>query len=92
MFFDDVVLLPIFLFIHVYVVSYLSCLVDVMRNIPQSMNSIIDFHCWWQIYDVLNDAGKPCGVRSVCVYGGTLKQPQITALQSGVVSYSISSF
>lgn len=56
------------------------------------MNSIIDFHCWWQIYDVLNDAGKPCGVKSVCVYGGTSKQPQITALQSGVVSYSISYF
>lgn len=37
-----------------------------------------------QIYDVLNDAGKPCGVRSVCVYGGTSKQPQIKALQSGV--------
>ncbi|KAH9687220.1 DEAD-box ATP-dependent RNA helicase 5 [Citrus sinensis] len=37
-----------------------------------------------QIYDVLNDAGKPCGVKSVCVYGGTSKQPQITALQSGV--------
>lgn len=37
-----------------------------------------------QIYDVLNDAGKPCGVRSVCVYGGTSKQPQIKALQSGI--------
>ena len=60
----------------------LTCLVDAMRNIPQSMNSIIDFHCWWQIYDVLHDAGKSCGVRSVCVHGGTSKQPQITALQS----------
>ncbi|ESR45894.1 hypothetical protein CICLE_v10003217mg [Citrus x clementina] len=34
------------------------------------------------IYDVLHDAGKSCGVRSVCVHGGTSKQPQITALQS----------
>ncbi|XP_076913996.1 DEAD-box ATP-dependent RNA helicase 5-like [Bidens hawaiensis] len=37
-----------------------------------------------QIYDVLSDAGKPSGVRSVCVYGGTSKGPQISALKSGV--------
>ncbi|KAJ0427826.1 putative RNA helicase [Helianthus annuus] len=36
------------------------------------------------IYDVLSDAGKPSGVRSVCVYGGTSKGPQISALKSGV--------
>ncbi|XP_031267039.1 DEAD-box ATP-dependent RNA helicase 5 [Pistacia vera] len=37
-----------------------------------------------QIYEVISDAGKSCGVKSVCVYGGTSKQPQISALQSGV--------
>ncbi|GMN40819.1 hypothetical protein TIFTF001_010049 [Ficus carica] len=37
-----------------------------------------------QISDVLCDAGKPCGVTSVCLYGGTSKGPQITALKSGV--------
>ncbi|XP_044466924.1 DEAD-box ATP-dependent RNA helicase 5 [Mangifera indica] len=37
-----------------------------------------------QIYDVISNAGKPCGVKSVCVYGGTSKQPQISALQLGV--------
>ncbi|KAK9214928.1 hypothetical protein WN944_006929 [Citrus x changshan-huyou] len=43
--------------------AMMHVLIDAMRNIPQSMNSIIDFHCWWQIYDVLHDAGKSCGVR-----------------------------
>ncbi|KAK3005631.1 hypothetical protein RJ639_017680 [Escallonia herrerae] len=38
-----------------------------------------------QIADVLCDAGKPSGVRSVCVYGGTSKGPQISSLKSGVV-------
>lgn len=42
---------------------------------------------WWQISDVLSDAGKPCGVRSVCIYGGTSKGPQISALKSGVVRF-----
>lgn len=37
-----------------------------------------------QISDVLCDAGKSCGVESVCLYGGTNKQPQITALKSGI--------
>ncbi|PWA84005.1 DEAD-box ATP-dependent RNA helicase 5 [Artemisia annua] len=37
-----------------------------------------------QIYDVISEAGKPSGVRSVCVYGGTSKGPQISALKSGV--------
>ncbi|KAA8525702.1 hypothetical protein F0562_007557 [Nyssa sinensis] len=37
-----------------------------------------------QISDVLCDSGKPCGVRSVCVYGGTSKGPQISSLKSGV--------
>ncbi|KAJ9549751.1 hypothetical protein OSB04_022294 [Centaurea solstitialis] len=37
-----------------------------------------------QIFDVLAEAGKPSGVRSVCVYGGTSKGPQISALKSGV--------
>ncbi|GFZ17096.1 DEA(D/H)-box RNA helicase family protein [Actinidia rufa] len=37
-----------------------------------------------QISDVLCDAGKPCGLQSVCVYGGTSKGPQISALKSGV--------
>ncbi|GFP79323.1 dead-box ATP-dependent RNA helicase 5 [Phtheirospermum japonicum] len=37
-----------------------------------------------QISDVLCDAGKPSGVRSVCIYGGTSKGPQISALKSGV--------
>ncbi|XP_073042782.1 DEAD-box ATP-dependent RNA helicase 5 [Primulina eburnea] len=37
-----------------------------------------------QISDVLCDAGRPCGVQSVCIYGGTSKGPQISALKSGV--------
>ncbi|KAG9139995.1 hypothetical protein Leryth_010520 [Lithospermum erythrorhizon] len=37
-----------------------------------------------QIADVLCDAGKPSGVRTVCVYGGTSKGPQIKSLKSGV--------
>ncbi|KAF5729750.1 DEAD-box ATP-dependent RNA helicase 5 isoform X1 [Tripterygium wilfordii] len=37
-----------------------------------------------QISNVLCDAGEPCGVKSVCLYGGTSKQPQIAALKSGV--------
>ncbi|XP_019152602.1 PREDICTED: DEAD-box ATP-dependent RNA helicase 5 [Ipomoea nil] len=37
-----------------------------------------------QISDVLCDAGKPNGTQSVCVYGGTSKGPQISALKSGV--------
>ncbi|XP_077244785.1 DEA(D/H)-box RNA helicase family protein [Tasmannia lanceolata] len=37
-----------------------------------------------QISDVLCDAGKSCGVKSVCVYGGTSKGPQISLLKSGV--------
>ncbi|XP_058103963.1 DEAD-box ATP-dependent RNA helicase 5 isoform X1 [Magnolia sinica] len=37
-----------------------------------------------QIADVLCDAGKPCGLKSVCLYGGTSKGPQISALKSGV--------
>lgn len=37
-----------------------------------------------QISDVLCDAGKPSGVKSVCIYGGTSKGPQIAALKSGV--------
>ncbi|KAL0447718.1 UNVERIFIED_CONTAM: DEAD-box ATP-dependent RNA helicase 5 [Sesamum latifolium] len=37
-----------------------------------------------QIFDVLCDAGKPSGVQSVCIYGGTSKGPQISSLKSGV--------
>lgn len=37
-----------------------------------------------QIADVLYSAGKSCGVRSTCFYGGTSKGPQIAALKSGV--------
>ncbi|XP_042495165.1 DEAD-box ATP-dependent RNA helicase 5-like [Macadamia integrifolia] len=37
-----------------------------------------------QIADVLCDAGMPCGARTVCLYGGTSKGPQISALKSGV--------
>ncbi|KAG8382083.1 hypothetical protein BUALT_Bualt05G0039600 [Buddleja alternifolia] len=37
-----------------------------------------------QISDVLYDAGKPSGVKSVCIYGGTSKGPQISSLKSGV--------
>ncbi|XP_057501910.1 DEAD-box ATP-dependent RNA helicase 5-like [Actinidia eriantha] len=37
-----------------------------------------------QISDVLCDAGKPCGLQSVCIYGGASKGPQISALKSGV--------
>ncbi|CAI9755310.1 unnamed protein product [Fraxinus pennsylvanica] len=37
-----------------------------------------------QISDVLSDAGRPSRVQSVCIYGGTSKGPQISALKSGV--------
>ncbi|CDP11719.1 unnamed protein product [Coffea canephora] len=37
-----------------------------------------------QIADVLSDAGQPSGVKSVCLYGGTSKAPQISSLKSGV--------
>lgn len=37
-----------------------------------------------QIADVLCEAGAPCGISSVCLYGGTSKGPQISALKSGV--------
>ncbi|CAN8290431.1 unnamed protein product [Cochlearia groenlandica] len=37
-----------------------------------------------QISDVLSEAGEPCGLKSICVYGGSSKGPQITALRSGV--------
>ncbi|KAJ6705897.1 ATP-DEPENDENT RNA HELICASE DBP3 [Salix purpurea] len=36
-----------------------------------------------QIAVVIRDAGEPCGVRSVCIYGGTSKGPQITSLKAG---------
>lgn len=39
-----------------------------------------------QIADVLSDAGRPCGLTTVCVYGGTSKEKQISSLKSGVVS------
>ncbi|KAG6525502.1 hypothetical protein ZIOFF_015458 [Zingiber officinale] len=38
-----------------------------------------------QISDVLSDAGTPSGTKSVCLYGGTSKGPQIASLKSGVV-------
>lgn len=41
---------------------------------------------WWQIEDVLSDAGTLPGIKSVCLYGGTSKGPQISSLKSGVVS------
>ncbi|KAH6803413.1 RNA helicase family protein [Perilla frutescens var. frutescens] len=37
-----------------------------------------------QISDVLCDAGKASGVKSVCIYGGTSKGPQISSLKAGV--------
>ncbi|CAO2819711.1 unnamed protein product [Amaranthus hypochondriacus] len=37
-----------------------------------------------QIADVLCDAGKSCGIKSACFYGGTSKGPQLEALRSGV--------
>ncbi|XP_066389722.1 DEAD-box ATP-dependent RNA helicase 5-like isoform X1 [Miscanthus floridulus] len=37
-----------------------------------------------QIADVLSEAGAPCGIKSVCLYGGTKKEPQVSALKSGV--------
>lgn len=41
-----------------------------------------------QIFDVIADAGRPCNIASVCLYGGTKKGPQITDLKAGVVSFS----
>uniref|UniRef100_A0A2P2LBB5 DEAD-box ATP-dependent RNA helicase 5 isoform X2 n=1 Tax=Rhizophora mucronata TaxID=61149 RepID=A0A2P2LBB5_RHIMU len=37
-----------------------------------------------QIWDVLRDAGEPCGVKTICLYGGTSKGPQISSLKSGI--------
>ncbi|KXZ43232.1 hypothetical protein GPECTOR_97g770 [Gonium pectorale] len=37
-----------------------------------------------QINEVLEEAGSRCGVRTVCVYGGVPKPPQIAALRTGV--------
>jgi ATP-dependent RNA helicase DBP3 len=37
-----------------------------------------------QISDVLREAGEPCGLKSICVYGGSSKGPQISAIRSGV--------
>ncbi|KAI5082198.1 hypothetical protein GOP47_0002365 [Adiantum capillus-veneris] len=37
-----------------------------------------------QISEVLVDAGRPCGVRVACFYGGTSKKPQYIALKLGV--------
>ncbi|GAB2211097.1 hypothetical protein Droror1_Dr00016388 [Drosera rotundifolia] len=37
-----------------------------------------------QISDVLTDAGKPCGVKVLCLYEGTSKGPQISTLKVGV--------
>jgi ATP-dependent RNA helicase DBP3 len=37
-----------------------------------------------QIADVLADAGDSCGVKSVCLYGGTSKGHQISVMKSGV--------
>lgn len=37
-----------------------------------------------QISEVLVDAGRPCGVRTACFYGGTSKKPQYAALKMGV--------
>ncbi|CAL9204843.1 unnamed protein product [Musa hybrid cultivar] len=37
-----------------------------------------------QIEDVLSDAGTLPGIKSVCLYGGTSKGPQISSLKSGV--------
>lgn len=46
----------------------------------------------WQISDVLSEAGEPCGLKSICVYGGSSKRPQINAIRSGVVRFFIMSF
>ncbi|XVF13717.1 hypothetical protein REPUB_Repub08aG0231600 [Reevesia pubescens] len=37
-----------------------------------------------QIFNVLCNAGKSCDVRSVCLFGGTDKRPQISSLKAGV--------
>ncbi|XP_049933276.1 DEAD-box ATP-dependent RNA helicase 5 isoform X2 [Nymphaea colorata] len=37
-----------------------------------------------QIADVLSDSGRPCGLKTVCLYGGTSKEKQISSLKSGI--------
>ncbi|EOY25259.1 DEA(D/H)-box RNA helicase family protein isoform 1 [Theobroma cacao] len=37
-----------------------------------------------QIFNVMCNAGQSCDVKSVCLYGGTSKGPQISSLNSGV--------
>ncbi|KAE8732225.1 DEAD-box ATP-dependent RNA helicase 5 [Hibiscus syriacus] len=41
-----------------------------------------------QIFNVLCSAGQACDVKSVCLYGGTSKGPQISSLKSGVLKCS----
>lgn len=36
-----------------------------------------------QIQQVANEYGRPCNIRNACVFGGSGKNPQIQALQSG---------
>ncbi|GLT80611.1 hypothetical protein SLA2020_520420 [Shorea laevis] len=48
-------------------------------GVPAIMHELAE-----QISNVLCDAGNSCGVKSVCLYGGTPKGPQISALKSGV--------
>ena len=49
--------------------------------------SLFKLICCLQISDVLCDAGRPSGVQSVCLYGGTSKRPQISSLKAGVVRF-----
>ena len=37
-----------------------------------------------QIAAVMEDAGKQCGITTLCVYGGVPKLPQAKALKQGV--------
>ncbi|KAF5939689.1 hypothetical protein HYC85_023948 [Camellia sinensis] len=44
---------------------------------PPQITTITAASSQWQISDVLCNAGKPCGLQSVCLYGGTSKGPQV---------------
>ncbi|RYR29682.1 hypothetical protein Ahy_B01g054133 [Arachis hypogaea] len=59
------------------------------RELVPHQRNLVDFACYQsqdhlKISDVMCDAGKSCGVESVCLYGGTSKGPQISSLKSGI--------
>lgn len=57
---------------------------DLVKNTNACTHTNINCIQHTQIAAVLEDAGSRCGVRTVCVYGGVPKGPQVAACRSGV--------